>query len=442
MSGLWRRLFAGGGLRARVGLSLVLLGTLVLVVQTVAVFMLVDGQEEEFINRILREEAQAIVGGSSHLPPTVRRYAARTPADLNELPPEIRGLGIGLWEVMINGEEFHVEVVAADGVTYYLTYDARRHERRINEFRNFLMVGILASIGLLIALGIWLSDVLVHQVTDLAARVKKLDPGATTSMLSPHFYDAEVLTLARAFDDYAHRVSELVGREKDFTANISHELRTPLTTIQTSCELLLEDHLSDKARARVQQIAAGAQRMTQLVEAMLLLARDAPMDSSAALSLRELVNDAAAPLLNALHTKGIAFENLVAADATVVASRVALGALVSNLLRNAAIYTDQGRIAVHYQEGVLSVSDTGLGIAEEDLPQIFDRAFRGSNARNHGTGIGLAIVRSIADRFDWGLGVRSRLGEGSTFTLNLRHAISPSSPISHTSTTYPSSTTA
>jgi signal transduction histidine kinase len=442
MSGLLRRLFAGGGLRARVGLSLVLLGGLVLVMQTVAVFMLVDQQEEEFINRILREEAQAMIGGSRHMPPTITRYAVHAPDELKDLPPEIRDLPLGLREVMISGKEFHVEVVAKDGVTYYLMYDASRHERRIDEFRNFLMVGILASIGLLIALGIWLSGVLVRQVIDLAARVKKLDPGAATSMLSPHFYDAEVLTLARAFDDYAHRVSELVGREKEFTANISHELRTPLTTIQTSCELLLEDRLSDKARARVQQIAAGAQRMTQLVEAMLLLAREVSMDNSAALNLRELVSDAAAPLLNALRAKGVAFDNRVAADAAVMASRVALLTLISNLLRNADVYTDHGHIAVHYHDGVLSVSDTGLGIASDDLPHVFDRAFRGSNARNHGTGIGLAIVRSIADRFNWDLDVRSRLGEGSTFTLDLSHAALPCSQIPHASATHPSSTAA
>ena len=95
------------------------------------------------------------------------------------------------------------------------------------------------------------------------------------------------MTLAAAFDAYARRVALLLGREKEFTGNVSHELRTPLTTIKTGCELLAQDTgLSDRSRARVHAIAASADHIAGLIDALLLLGREAPMEAESVVGLR------------------------------------------------------------------------------------------------------------------------------------------------------------
>ena len=95
-------------------------------------------------------------------------------------------------------------------------------------------------------------------------------------------------------------------------------------------------------------------------------------------------------------------------------NRAALQLTLANLLRNAVAYTDRGEIRVRYADGVLAVSDTGVGIAPAELPRVFERAFRGANARAGGTGIGLAIVRRVAERFGWRIDADSVPGEGTT----------------------------
>lgn len=405
-------------LRARVARGLIVLGIFLLVTQGLAVIVISEYQEEAFIDHILLDEADRLVkqqpgdalGG-------LVRYVVRNPEDKAKLPEKLRRFGPGLHDIHINGREFHVAVQPAQGVTYYLLYDASPHEHRVKEFRHRLLIGIVVSILLLVWAGIWLSGRLVAQVGDLAQKVQRAQPGSPLDMQS--YRDAEVQTLANAFEAYSGRVVELLEREKEFTANASHELRTPLTTIKTSCELLGEEALSAKAQARLQQIAQGAERMTEVVSALLLLAREAPMEPDA-IFLRALVEESLDPLRPALLEKNIALEVDIDPAATVQANRAALILLLNNLLKNALRYTGQGRITVAYDEGVLSVADTGSGIAPEDMPHIFDRGFRGGNAQEQGSGLGLAIVQRVADRFGWKMAVHSRFGEGSNFSVDLR----------------------
>lgn len=408
------------GLRARVAAGVIVLGALLLLLQTIAVLVVVEHQEEDFIDQILLDEAERLSSQSpSDVPGGLIRYVVRTPEEHAALPADLRDLAPGLHEVYRNGRELHVNVHNARDAMYYLLYDATRHEDRVIEFRVFLLLGIAITIALLVWGGVWMSGRLVRQVSDLSRRVERLDPAAPQPVLAPNYRDAEVVTLAQALDDYARRVAELVGREKEFTANVSHELRTPLTTIKTSCELLLQDAaLGDKSRARVERVLEGADRMAELVETLLLLARDAPMDAREPVELRELVDEVAAPLVPAMAAKGIALHVEVAADAAVPVHRVALALVLNNLLRNAIAYTDRGAVTVRYDGRMLGVIDTGTGIAADDVARIFERSFRGGNARQGGAGIGLAIVKRLTERFGWRIGVASREGEGTSFTID------------------------
>ena len=415
-------------LRFRLAAALVLLGAAVLALQAVVVERLVEQQEEEFINEILAAEmdrfvARASAGLPAPSPAAAGRisgYVARTASERERVPAALRDLPAGMREILVDGKELHVAVRRDGGVDYYLSYDVERHEARLHEFQNWLLALLGAAFVALVGISIWLSGVLSRQVSDLAGRVVDLDPRNGHAPLAAHYRDREVLTLAHAFDEYARRVTALVTREKEFTANVSHELRTPLTTIKTGCELLAHDAaLSERSRNRVRAIGASADSIAELIDALLLLGREAPVANGDTVDLAELVAEVAAPLRAAIEAKGLRLAIDVPADAGLRINRAALQLTLANLLRNAVAYTDRGEIRVRYADGVLAVSDTGVGIAAAELPRVFERAFRGANARAGGTGIGLAIVRRVAERFGWRIDADSTPGQGTTFRVRL-----------------------
>jgi len=416
-------------LRFRLGAALVLLGVVVLALQAFVVARYVEQQEEEFINEILAAEMERFVARASGGAPAggpagrITGYVARSAAERERVPEYLRDLPVGLHEVLLGRAELHVAVRREGGTDYYLSYDVARHEARIHEFQHALLVVLGAALIALVALAFWLSGVLSRQVSDLARRVAHLEPETAHASLAGQYRDREVLTLASALDDYAHRVASLVAREKEFTANVSHELRTPLTTIKTSCELLAQDPaLAERSRNRARAIGASADHIAELIDALLLLGREARIEAEDTVDLTELVAEAAAPLRGAMEAKGLRLAIDVPAGAGVRVNRTALQLTLTNLLKNAIAYTDRGEIRVRYADGELAVSDTGVGIAPGELPRVFERAFRGANARAGGTGIGLAIVKRIAERFGWHIDAESVPGGGTTFRIRLRGA--------------------
>jgi signal transduction histidine kinase len=115
-----------------------------------------------------------------------------------------------------------------------------------------------------------------------------------------------VAELAAAFDGYHERTVRLLERERAFTADVSHELRTPLTAIQTTCELMLEDaDLSAKARSRLDKISAATTRLTELVNAFLLMAREEADGISGEVDLRECIEEAAESVRERAEAKGL-----------------------------------------------------------------------------------------------------------------------------------------
>ena len=427
------------GLRLRIGVTFALFALLVVMIQAAFVVLVTNAQEEESIEQILSEEMPRLrdsyrAFGSAALPrgQLLTGYVLGPSDDAATLPPYLRTLDFGTHEVIHDDTEFHVHVRGDGDARFYLVYDATRHEARMRRFALHLLVAVLSSVAVAGSAAYWLSGVLVRQVSDLARRVSDLDPVADAPRLADGRQDEEVSTLAAAFDRYHERMAEIVDREKQFTSNVSHELRTPLTTIKTSCELLAQDPaITGKSAQRLEGIALAAERMTELAQAFLLLARNAPLDNAQdVFEVKGAAEEAAAPFRESLARRHIDFELRVPEHAVVRMPRPAFHLALSNLLRNAATYTDRGHITVRYENGTLAVADTGRGIAATDLPRIFDRFYRGEVRRGgpEGAGVGLAIVQHLADRLGWRLGVSSEPGQGSTFMIEFP----PASQFLHT----------
>lgn len=226
-------------------------------------------------------------------------------------------------------------------------------------------------------------------------------------------------------------IERLERVRKDFVANVSHELRTPLAAISGYAETLLEGALEDPENSRrfAEIILNKARQLANIVSDLLILSslEGGKPPAPEPVSLRDSIASAMRTVAPTAKSRGV---NLVlhnGEDLRVLGYEIRLEQVWVNLLENAIKFNrPQGevRVEMHRQNdrAVVRVCDTGLGIPSRDLPRIFERFYRVDKARSRatgGTGLGLAIVKHAVEQMGGSVAVESRLGQGSTFTVNL-----------------------
>jgi heavy metal sensor kinase len=294
------------------------------------------------------------------------------------------------------------------------------HVQRILLICDTLVVVTAAAVGWFLART---SLRPIDRVTQ-AARAIGLS-GRLDRRLDPPPHQDEVGRLVATFNEMLDRLEASFNAQRRFIGDASHELRTPLTTIRGNAELLLRGRNlpPDEMEDALADIASEAQRMSRLVTELLRLARaDAGQDlERSPVRLDEILRGVHRQMQ---HHKPETPVRLEPVEPTVVlGSRDALQELLLILVDNALKYTPAGgevTLGVERQDGeyALRVRDTGVGIAPEDLPHIFERFYRARHVRQHdGTGLGLAIAHWIAEQHGGRITVESALGQGSTFTV-------------------------
>jgi signal transduction histidine kinase len=413
------------GLRLRVALAFAVFCIVVVGTLGVSIYIASDDIEEAHIEQIIETEMDYLLQRyreSSDFVPQVgsnlEKYIIHDPSDEAHLPSYLQGLNYRRHKVHRGPEEVRVAVRHVDGIKFLVAYEIGLHDQRQQELRLLIVLSLLSVVGVALVVGYLLAGLLVKQVTDLAERVRHLAPGDVqgAALIQPG-QDEEVAQLAYALEDYQNRITRMLRREQEFTANISHELRTPITGILTSCELLAtEPTFSERARARIGMIEAAATRMGEQLQALLFLAREQALGIMEPVAIAECVYDAAEPICAEIYRKRLTFEVAVEPKAVLTLNRQALHTALVNLLRNAVQYTERGFIRVSFSQNRISISDSGIGIEPSYLPLLYERFFRGST-QGEGLGIGLAIVKRICDHYGWIIGVESAPGKGATFHI-------------------------
>jgi two-component system OmpR family sensor kinase len=267
-----------------------------------------------------------------------------------------------------------------------------------------------------------------HEMTegDLAKRLPVANPKDEIGRLATTINGL----LARLEAAFARR-EEALTRQRRFAADASHELRTPLTSISGHARMLDEWVLEEDpktAKRSVGAIRRETGRMRDLVESLLHLSRG---DEGASMEVGR--HDLATVAEEAVQTARVAANGKVSVEYTppsgreleAIFDRARVLQVSSILLDNAVKYTQEGgRVSVSVGEkdgwGTIDVHDTGVGIAEDELPLIFERFYRADSARTEGgAGLGLSIARQIAESHGGRIEAQSTPGEGSTFTLLL-----------------------
>lgn len=295
-----------------------------------------------------------------------------------------------------------------------------------------LGIGGLVGSALLIALlTTYLTRYIVVPIRRTAKAAHRLATGDLSARV-PEEGDAEPVELARAFNTMAFNIQEGERLKDEFFALVSHELRTPLTSIIGYLELVLDDEeeLSDEARRFLEVVERNAKRLLRLVGDMLFVAQvEAGRLSleSHALDLGAIASESVEAARPAAERAGVTLSLEAVAVKPILGDRDRFGQMIDNLVSNALKFTpDEGRVVVRLSDAgdhaVVEVSDTGMGIPDEEQQRLFERFFRASSATSRavpGAGLGLTIVKTIVEAHGGTVGLTSQEGKGTTVCVQL-----------------------
>ena len=266
----------------------------------------------------------------------------------------------------------------------------------------------------------------VDRITAAARRIQATNLSERIALEGPQ---DELKTLADTFDEMLGRLEASFTAQRQFVADASHELRNPLAVIQTNADVALWDEgVPESARTRIEAVRRASERMRKLVDDLLALARlELAAAQRSEVDLAQLVHEVGDELDPLARAHGLVLEQDAESGVRVVADRDALKRALANLLDNAFRHSPPGapvRITAARRNGsaVLSVADRGPGLTAEEQEHVFERFWRSDSARSResgGVGLGLAIVRRIAESHGGAVAVSSEPGEGSTFEIRL-----------------------
>jgi two-component system, OmpR family, sensor histidine kinase MprB len=298
-------------------------------------------------------------------------------------------------------------------------------DQSLSRLRTFLIFIALVGVGGAAALGLVVSRAAlapVRRLTDTAQRVSKT--GDLSERIEVSGKD-ELSSLAQSFNSMLAALEDSTRAQRQLVADASHELRTPLTSLRTNIEVLASDRvLPPEERGRLlSDVVEQLGEMTSLIAELIELARaeqqivepeDVRLDVAAAEALeRARRNHPAIQFASELD------------ESTVHGVTSTIERAIGNLLDNAAKWTPiGGQVELAVADGVVTVRDHGPGIAEEDLPYVFDRFYRARAARGMpGSGLGLAIVRQVAEAHGGDVVAERAAGGGTRMVLRLNGSV-------------------
>jgi two-component system sensor histidine kinase BaeS len=325
--------------------------------------------------------------------------------------------------VLVKGKR--VGVLVATPLGNQILTPEEQHLRHSLDRLHLLAAGISALGALLVALLV--AETLARPLRRIRLAAERMEEGELDARVDIPGTN-ELAAVGHALNRLAATLEHEEEVRRESVADLAHELRTPVSGLLSRVEAAQDGVLED-VYANLEAMHAEALRLTVLLDDLTRLAeaqRPGMLIEKHPLDLATIGKEQAQAFFPRFAEKGIDFEPVLA-PALVLGDAGRLSQIVSNLLENALRYTPSGgrvTLLVHAEakSAVLEVTDTGIGIAPEDLRHIFTRFWRGEKSRSRetgGAGIGLAIVAELLHAHDGRIDVESKLGEGSTFRVTL-----------------------
>ncbi len=379
------------------------------------------GERVPYLVRILDASGQQVAGT-----PDIDRWL---PATGFPAPDPATGAKSNVKDVRAGDRLFScvaaAHELAGQRYTIQVAQDRSSDERFMRQFA-VLIAAVLAT-GILAAaiIAITVTRRGLRPLVRMTESLQRVGPDRLDERLAPVGWPRELQPLAAGFDQMLDRLEHSFTRLSQFSADLAHELRTPVANIRGESEVALtRSRTADEYREVIESTVGECERLSAIIDNLLFLARA----EAAERQIKRTTFDGRAALEKiAGYYEAACEEGDVSITSTghgeISADPVLFGRAVSNLVDNALRATPAGgTIQLAFQAIIggteISVTDTGSGIDPEDLPRVFDRFYRADRSRStDGTGLGLALVKSITELHGGTATIRSKPGEGTTVTL-------------------------
>ncbi len=359
-----------------------------------------------------------------HAPPPPRQLSADNPVftDFTSENERFRLATLPLHDE--TGQEYYVRIGFPLGTI----------DEAFQNLRLFLLAGgpLLVAMA---ALGGWiLARGSLQPVANITQAARQISAHGLARRIPLRGVHDELDELALTFNEMLGRLQSSFEQVRNFSFDAAHELRTPLTAMRGETELaILKNSSSEELRRVLRSNLEEINRITAIVNDLLMVAQG----EAGALELRResvSLSDLAGSIVETIQVlaedKDVKLEAAIQPGITVTGDSLRLSQLLLNLLDNAIKHSSAGqtvRLTIEKNGGgpILKIEDTGSGIAEQDIPHIFDRFFRTDRSRSQqvpGSGLGLSICKWIVDAHGGSIDVESKLGAGSVFKVQLPSA--------------------
>ena len=446
-------------LRARLVLGAAAAVAVAIVLASVLVYFLVQNELRGQVDRNLQSEASEIARVPRYLaalayPPNVYALDVRgplfssyfqlvgrdgriyipetfvTPTPRLPVTSKVRGVAAGTmrgfyYDTRLQGEDTRVFTMPSTDseppVAIQVVAQLSGVDHELSKIRLWLVLVALGGVAIASGAGFLVARATLRPVRDLSEAAERV---RTTRDLTERIDvegSDELSQLAFTFNAMLESLDEAAKRQRQLVQDASHELRTPLTSLRTNIEVLARgDALPPDDRAQLlDDVVAQLGEMTALISELTQLARGEPNPSTLEDVRLDLVTEDAIRRATRNHPDVPIEADL--APTTVVGTAAGLERAVANLLDNAAKWSPSGSpVEVRLASGELSVRDHGPGIAEADVPHIFERFYRATSARSMpGSGLGLAIVEQVAEAHGGTITAEPASGGGTLMRLRL-----------------------
>jgi len=343
----------------------------------------------------------------------------------------LRGRG-GLEEILSESGTARLEVASAhlaDGTLLQVGKSSENREALLARYRTVLAIISLVIVALALAGGVIVTRSTLQPIRQLIAAVRGIIRTGRIDARVPVREERDAIDeLSALFNEMLDRITTLIRGMEHALDNVAHDLRTPMTRLRGVAERALQ---TDDVQAHREALVTSLEESERIL-AML----DTLMDISeaetgtmrlevTAVPIAPLVGEVVELYENIAEDKRIDVSTDIETGLTVPADATRLRQALANLMDNAIKYTSSGgRVEIKARrDGILAridVTDTGIGIAQHDLPRVWERLYRGDQSRTErGLGLGLSLVRAIVVAHGGAVDVSAEPGRGSTFTIRL-----------------------
>jgi two-component system OmpR family sensor kinase/two-component system sensor histidine kinase QseC len=356
-------------------------------------------------------------------------FGARVYLSRPGLPITPQPVVLGLADLTLKGEPWRAfGLQTGDGVIQ-IAQPVRVREKLARAAALRLIAPLLSLLPIMVVAVVWIVGRGLGPLALVTAEVERRDARSLTP-LSTTGLPQEIEPLVAELNRLLERLQKAFAAQQVFLSDVAHELRSPLTALRLQSQLL-ERAPDEPARLEARtRLAAAIERASHLVEQLLSLARSNPREAAVSFERVDLAAVAAAALTDC-HELAQSREIELGLDTDgplpLAGDRVALHALLRNLIDNAVRYTQPGgsvqvRTAAGAERATVTVTDNGPGIPADERGRVFDRFYRRAETAQAGTGLGLAIVKAVAERHRAEVRLEDAPGGGLRVTVSFPSA--------------------